>query len=89
MEYKVGDKVKVKSLEWFEKNCDLDFLNKELRYFSKKRSYYCGKIVTIDYSYNDGDYTIKEDKETFFWQKWMFEDPRQNVKEILRGKYEI
>ena len=47
MKYKVGDKVRIKSIEWYEKNKDKKGYIKLNYNFSKKMSEYCGKIVTI------------------------------------------
>ena len=63
MKYKVGDKVQIKSLDWYEKNKDKygyidcgDFL------MNFEKSQLCGKIVTIS-SISDvtDSYGIEED----------------------------
>jgi hypothetical protein len=75
MKYKEGDKVKVKSIEWYNTNRDKygeiaggDF------YFTSRMSEFCGKIVTIDEIWVDNFYTIQEDDQTFEWTDNMFED---------------
>ena len=64
MKYKVGDKVRIKSLEWYEANkgkydavyyCDFPFV--------KSMSQYCGKELTIDCIFTDkrrSGYIMKE-----------------------------
>ena len=75
MKYKVGDKVKVKSLEWYNANCDKHGYIKcqDIIYFTQQMSKYCGKIVTIDYIWEDEFYWIQEDEQHFDWTDDMFE----------------
>lgn len=48
MKYKVGDKVKIKSLEWYNTfKDDEGLVDCGQWYFDKKMSRFCGKIVTI------------------------------------------
>ena len=48
MKYKVGDKVKIKSLEWYNTfKDDEGVVDCGQWYFDKKMSRFCGKIVTI------------------------------------------
>lgn len=48
MKYKAGDKVKIKSLEWYNTFKDEDgVVDCGQWYFDKKMSRFCGKIVTI------------------------------------------
>ena len=71
MKYKVGDKVRVKDLAWYEANKSEDGVNCDGVFFIKDMSKLCSKIVTIKDVYN-GIYTIVESK--WSWQDWMFED---------------
>ena len=76
MKYKVGDKVKVKSREWYYKNKDkygcVEFNN--IISFIKQMTKYCGRDVVITDA-NDAYYTIDVDsKNTFMWTDDMFED---------------
>lgn len=86
MKYKVGDKVRVKSLEWYNANkneygdvkcydCqETDIKCQETIYFISLMAEYCGEIVTIDKIWEDYSYSIIEDDQTFEWTDNMFED---------------
>ena len=72
MKYKVGDKVRVKDLAWYEANKGEDGVYcDDGIFFINKMSLLCGKTVTINGVYK-GSYTIVESK--WGWQDWMFED---------------
>ena len=76
--YKVGDKVRVKSLDWYNtnKNSEGTIIFNGFRIFDEDMSKFCGKVVTIE-SYNSRwyYYDIKEDEKVNFWYDEMFEDP--------------
>ena len=76
MIYRKGDRVRVRSLEWYYINRDSKgaiFL-KNLRVFNKSMSEFCGKVVTIDAYVPRGDYYyIKEDGKVNSWSDDMFE----------------
>lgn len=69
--FKVGDKVRVKSLEWYQ----YEYKDEEEKLsFTSKMSDFCGVVVTIE-TVSCDSYTIKEDyKFKFGWQDYMFED---------------
>lgn len=75
-DYKEGDKVKVKSLEWYNenKNIDGDVLCFGKKYkFTSLMSSYCDKVVTISsIDIGDGEYFIEEDGEVDLWTDDMF-----------------
>ena len=79
LKYKVGDRVKVKSIEWYNENKDtnnsVNLFNNNGRYnFTEPMSKYCGKIVTICGVDNvDEYYYIIEDKGVYFWDDKMFD----------------
>ena len=72
MKYKVGDKVRVKSIEWYNANkngsgsiiCGNEF-------FVNDMSRYCGCVVTINEIHPDGFYRITE--EIYWWTDEMIE----------------
>lgn len=72
MKYKVGDKVKIKSLDWYNANRDYNG-NVEcgFYYFIEEMSKYCGKILTIGEIYRNY-YDLQED-ENFIWTDDMFD----------------
>lgn len=70
--YKVGDKVKIKSLDWYNKN-----KNKALRecvdcgnrMFTPQMSKWCGMVVTIVHIEND----CYMDENAWYWTDEMIE----------------
>jgi hypothetical protein len=94
MKYKVGDKVKVKSLNWFNESklrghsCDY-VVGKDGRFFSDAMAEYCGQEATIAEIVcvhpESGDYyRINIDDCRFHWDDWMFEDSTIDLVEILK-----
>lgn len=80
MKYKVGDKVQVKSLDWYNANKDYDDSVKlSDEYFVSEMANYCGETVTIK-SVSKPFYTIKEDSNDFSWTDEMFEDDFTTMK---------
>lgn len=85
MKYNAGDKVKIKSLEWFNTNkCDGRVMCDGLA-FVEFMTEYCGKELTIDYIYTGSDgkqaYVMKEPKTA-----WRFTD---SMIECLVEQHEI
>lgn len=82
MKYNIGDKVRVKSLEWYNANKDeygdvkcYDCQETDdTIYFISQMTEYCGTIVTIDKIWEDYYYSIIEDEHKFDWTDNMFED---------------
>jgi hypothetical protein len=79
--YKIGDKVRVKSLDWYMLNKD-EYDNVVLcggetkPSFTRSMSIYCGKVMTIfdvDSEYGEYTYTMQEDNGRFCWDDEMFE----------------
>lgn len=84
MDYKVGDKVRVK--EWDELreefgvdengklNCSVGFISSHDHGFGMSK--FMGKVVTIEDVLDDEDegevyYTLKEDELKYYWEKMM------------------
>ena len=88
MKYKVGDKVRVKSPEWYINNYDI-LLGKIImgtHIFTTSMAKHCGNIVTIDFVCYDS-YHIKEDDGLNGWTDEMFEE---NVAETsLQGEFSL
>ena len=76
MKYNIGDKIRVKSLEWYNANKDKDGDIKYtgLVYFTHKMSEFCNEIVTIYEVLEDDFYLIQEDDQIFAWTDDMFVD---------------
>lgn len=82
LKFKVGDKVRVKSLEWYNQGFTIieDFS------FTEEMSLLCGKIVTID-EIREKCYLVKE--SDYYWQDWMLEDePVQEVEQLNKNDME-
>lgn len=74
MKYKVGDKVKIKSFEWYNENKDEDgFVHCGNRVFDDYMSVFCGSIVTIGGLYSYSGYDICEDMQCRTWTDEMIE----------------
>lgn len=75
MKYKIGDRVKIKSLDWYNENKDiLGNIECGDAIMNIKTSQFCGKIVTIS-NISDVTYTykIQEDNGQYFWTDEMIE----------------
>jgi hypothetical protein len=56
MKYKPGDKVRIKSFDWYNANKDEEGrVRCNFIYFCKDMMKYCGKELTIDFIYHDPD----------------------------------
>lgn len=85
MKYKVGDKVKVKSLEWYEDNLS----NPDGVDFVFEMSKYCGSIgIITGVSLESDTYKIyiNGDDTSWFWNDSMLEDVNQEGCEYCREK---
>ena len=81
--YKVGDKVKVKSLEWYESNKDKAGDIYDDCYFTAGMSEYCGKDFEIESIRPSGGIILKG--IYCDWRDWMFEDKP----DIITNKQQI
>ena len=78
MKYKEGDKVLIKSIDWYNENKDnngeIDFKIDALHsIFIEAMSQFCGQILTIVSASKEGTYHMKEDDEWFYWGDEMIE----------------
>ena len=74
MKYKVGDKVRIKSKDWYEKNRDYSgYIWLQLAVFNYLMAKHCGEIATITEIWEDSIYNIDIDKYNFSWTDEMFE----------------
>lgn len=81
MKYKIGDKVKIKSLDWYNANRDYNG-NVEcgFYYFIEEMTKYCGETLTICKKYNN-KYVLQED-ENFAWTDDMFDSIIENTDDV-------
>ena len=75
--YKIGQKVRVKSLDWYNNNKDglggVPIGDKKPK-FTYGMSKYCGLVLTIDdHSEYEGEYYMVEDDGVYTWTDEMFE----------------
>lgn len=92
MKYKVGDKVKVKSHEWYEENANyISEVECGNTVFIPYMESYCGSIVTIAQTFNHIKcYVIEEDNGVHYWSDEMFEcGDESDMKKVLNIKDEI
>lgn len=82
MKHKVGDRVRIKSREWYEKNKNIsgDILCGET-FFTDSMFNYCVEIATITRA--GKTYKIDIDDNKFYWTDEMFEDDEPQVSETL------
>jgi hypothetical protein len=72
VKYDIGDRVVVKSLEWYNENKNEDGAVDVPKTFVRGMSSYCGRVVTIERK-GWGSYYIKEDSGSYIWSDEMFE----------------
>lgn len=85
MKYKVGDKVKIKSLDWYNANkTEGGEVHLESGVFVQLMSKYCGNFATITYVYSYG-YSLDIDGGKWIWIDEMFEENINDMetKEII------
>lgn len=100
LKYKIGDKVLIKSIDWWNDNNDNN-INKSIRYvkckdwnFISDMKKYCGKIFTIKKVHkNLNCYKMSEDNELYSWTDEMIEckvedkpQPKFNIGDIVYSK---
>ena len=90
LKFKVGDKVRVKSLKWYNenKNLDGDIIDKEGKkngVFTKYMRCWCGDVIII-YSVKNNYYGANNG---WSWYDWMLEDePVQEVEQLNQSDME-
>ena len=84
-EYKVGDMVRIKSLEWYNKNKDPHQniqVTGELTFLSSM-SKYCGKVARVTHK-TACSYRINIDNGLLYWSSYMFEDIKSEKTEEVK-----
>lgn len=78
MKFKIGDKVRVKDINWYNKNKNkFEEVENGNKPFVKQMSKYCGDILTI-IKIDDNSYYCKEDDQFWCWCDCMLEDEKFN-----------
>lgn len=76
MKYKVGDKVKIKSFDWYKSSTKIDvndiYIESDDEFFLEIMTRYCGKEAIITRVQNNS-YKIDLDYNKWNWTKGMFE----------------
>ena len=79
MKYKIGDKVRIKSIDWYNENKDAeDFVHCGNKVFDDYMSVFCGSVVTIGGVYPHNGYDIREDMQCRVWTDEMIECKMEN-----------
>ena len=87
MEYKVGDRVKIKSLDWYNENKDINGnVHCGDKVFDDYMSVFCGNVVTIGGVYPYNAYDIREDMHCRAWTDEMIEGL---VEEETQPKFKV
>ena len=85
MKYNVGDRVLVKSIDWYNKNKDEDGnidINHDFTFYAD-RSRYCGKVFTIVEVF-DNCYAVKEDNNEYYWSDEMIEGLADSIEDRMK-----
>ena len=82
MKHKIGDKVKIKSWDWYQDNNEDYGFRFNDEWFDCEMSVYCGQTAIIS-EVGKYYYRLKIDNSTWHWYDWMFEDDvvNETVKE--------
>lgn len=85
LKFKVGDKVRVKSLKWYDSEKKSNGNIMKGRIFTDDMIEYCGQILTIEAVC--GDYYEVEGNSKY-WQDWMLEDEAvtEEKQEVMKTK---
>ena len=88
MKYKVGDTVKIKSFDWYNKNKNFNgFVACNNAIFSKDMSQLCGKTYVIQVCYINDTYKLKN--IPYYFSDDMFEEDIRKISIEIPEGYEI
>lgn len=89
MKYYVGDKVRIKSREWYEaKKDDRGEIELGIELMTEEMAEYAGREATIVRIDIRGDYELDIDKGKNSWSDWMFDDLLHHI-DWEQRRYEI
>jgi len=82
MNLKVGDTVKIKSLDWYNENKDIcdTVVGYDAVAFGRDESQYCGMRAIIAFI-NNNKYEVNCNGKRLYFRKWMFEPKEEEVME--------
>lgn len=90
MKHKLGDKVRIKSLDWYNQNKDEDGVVRcGDKVFDNYMSVFCGSIVTICGVYPYCGYDVREDMQCRTWTDSMFEDTVDEPQEKMEFETQV
>ena len=82
--YKIGDKVRIKSIEWYNQNKDsfgLVLSDNDTNVFCYNMQKHCGEELTVRHISENGRYVLTDNegsgtRELYMWScsEWMFEE---------------
>jgi hypothetical protein len=85
MKYKVGDRVRIKSFEWYNENKDKNGnVHCGDKVFDDYMSVFCGSVVTIGGVYPYNGYNIREDMYCRAWTDEMIECKVEGIEDRMK-----
>ena len=82
--YKIGDKVRIKSIEWYNQNKDsfgLVLSDNDTNVFCYNMQMNCGEELTVRHISENGRYVLTDNEGSgtrdlymWSWSEWMFEE---------------
>lgn len=87
MKHKVGDKVRIKSIEWYNQNKgDKEYFSVNGEGFTSEMSKYCGKVATIiAIGKHEEAFRINIDKGKFWYNEGMIEETPDSTSDTFRN----
>lgn len=81
MKHKIGDIVRIKSIDWYERE-----KNEEgnIKAFVSSMSKYCGRNAEIMDIIRNNSYRIDIDGMSYAWADYMFDDTPQSNEDVLK-----
>ena len=83
--YKVGYKVKIKNIEWYNKNKDVNGTVNVPKGFTMLMAKYC-TLTAVIVKADNNEYRINLDKAFFSWSDEMFEGIQQDINVYIYGE---
>lgn len=81
--FKAGDKVIIKSLEWYNENKDYEgIVRLKENTFIPAMSKYCNQVMTIEREKSGFNFALKEDPENWSWTEEMFDLVESKINSI-------